>query len=62
MRDVVTRLTDLQELARLHPWKVGDAPTDHVDGMLKGIFVVELNLTRIDGKWKASRNRSDADR
>jgi transcriptional regulator len=30
--------------------------------MLKGIVGVELTITRIEGKWKASQNRSEPDR
>ena len=60
--DVVTRLTDRFEQARPHPWKVADAPSDFLDGMLSGIVGVELTVTRLEGKWKASQNRSDADR
>ena len=60
--DLVTRLTDRQEQARPHPWKVSDAPEDYVDGLLKGIVGVEMTITRLEGKWKASQNRSDADR
>lgn len=60
--EVVTRLTDRQERARAHPWAVGDAPADYVDGLLKAIVGVELTITRLEGKWKASQNRSAADR
>jgi len=60
--DVVTRLTDRHEGARAHPWKVSDAPADYVDGLLEGIVGVELAITRLEGKWKASQNRSEADR
>lgn len=60
--DVVTRLTERHEHLRPHPWKVSDAPPDYVDDMLKGIVGVELAITRIEGKWKASQNRSEADR
>jgi transcriptional regulator len=60
--DLVTRLTDRQEQARPHPWKVSDAPEDYVDGLLKGIVGVEMTITRLEGKWKARQNRSDADR
>jgi len=59
---LVTRLTDRHEQARPLPWKVADAPPDHLDGMLKGIVGVELTITRIEGKWKASQNRGEADR
>ncbi len=60
--DLVERLTARHERERPHPWKVSDAPPDYVDGMLKGIVGVELAITRIEGKWKASQNRTDADR
>jgi transcriptional regulator len=68
--EVVTRLTDLHEArreARRPPgsgerWKVSDAPAGYVDGMLAGIVGVELTLTRLEGKWKASQNKGEADR
>ena len=60
--DVVTRLTDRHEAAHPRPWKVADAPADYLDAMLKGIVGVEITLTRLEGKWKASQNRSEADR
>jgi transcriptional regulator len=60
--EVVTRLTDRREAARAHPWKVSDAPPDYLEAMLKGIVGVELTLTRLEGKWKASQNRAEADR
>lgn len=60
--EVVTRLTEREEAARPHPWKVADAPPEYVDALLKGIVGVELTITRLEGKWKASQNRSEADR
>lgn len=59
--DVVTRLTERHEGARPHPWHVSDAPPDYIDVMLKGIVGVELSITGIDEKWKASQNRSAPD-
>ena len=41
---------------------VSDAPPDFVAGLMKGIVGVEIEITRIEGKWKASQNRSEADR
>ncbi len=66
----VTRLTDTHEAARAGrasgdaaaPWAVSDAPTDYVDSMLRAIVGVEIMLSSIVGKWKASQNRSAADR
>ena len=60
--DVVTRLTERRERPRPVHWKVTDAPPDYLDGMLKGIVGVELTITRIDGQWKASQNKGEADR
>jgi transcriptional regulator len=60
--EVVTRLTDRHEQPRAAPWKVTDAPADYLDGMLKAIVGVELAITRLEGKWKASQNRTAADR
>jgi transcriptional regulator len=59
---VVSRLTDRHEARRAHPWTVADAPPDYLDAMLKGIVGVELTVTRLEGKWKASQNRGEADR
>jgi transcriptional regulator len=59
---LVTRLTERHERARPEPWKVSDAPADYVEGMLGAIVGVELSLTRLEGKWKASQNKGEADR
>jgi transcriptional regulator len=60
--DLVTRLTDRHEQGRAQPWKVADAPADHVDALLGQIVGVELTIRRLEGKWKASQNRNPADR
>jgi transcriptional regulator len=60
--DIVTRLTNRHESPRAAPWSVTDAPDDFVQGMLNGIIGFELTLTRIEGKWKMSQNRPEADR
>jgi transcriptional regulator len=41
---------------------VSDAPEPYVAAQLKGIFGIELEITRIEGKWKTSQNRPEADR
>jgi transcriptional regulator len=62
LRDVVTRLTERQEAPRAEPWAVTDAPSDYIDGMLKGIVGFALPIARLEGKWKMSQNRPEADR
>jgi len=60
--DVVTRLTARYERGRSQPWSVADAPREYLEGMLGGIVGVELTITRIEGKWKASQNKGDSER
>jgi transcriptional regulator len=54
-------ITDLKEASRPEPWTVKDAPDDYVAAQLKGIIGVEIEITRIEGKWKVSQNRSETD-
>jgi transcriptional regulator len=61
-RALVTRLTERHEGARAVPWAVTDAPADFVDTMLRAIVGVQLRTSALVGKWKASQNRSAADR
>jgi transcriptional regulator len=58
----IAALTDIQETPRPEPWAVSDAPEPFVAAQLKGIVGVELEITRIEGKWKVSQNRAEADR
>ena len=44
------------------PWSIEDAPADFIDTMCESIVGVEIRLSRIEGKWKLSQNRSAADR
>jgi len=58
----ITAMTSAQEAARQEPWAVSDAPSDFLAAQMKGIVGVEIEITRIEGKWKVSQNRSEADR
>ena len=58
----LNELTDSQEARFPEPWSVADAPPDYVEGLTKTIVGVEIAMDRIEGKWKASQNRSTADR
>lgn len=59
---LVTRLTAEHEGRRAAPWKVSDAPADYIEKMLRAIVGIEIAVTRLEGKWKASQNRSRPDR
>ncbi len=57
----VRRLSDHHEGPRAEPWSVDDAPERYIDGQLRAIVGVEILIDRVEGKWKLSQNRSEAD-
>lgn len=54
---LVSELTDTHEAPMPAPWKVADAPSEYVAGQLKAIVGIEIEVTGIEAKWKASQNR-----
>lgn len=62
LRRQLDDLTDVNEGRRPEPWRVDDAPADFLASQIKGIVGIELAITRIEGKWKMSQNRPEADR
>jgi transcriptional regulator len=62
LRGLVGRLTDRHERGRREPWKLGDAPADFIDAMLRAIVGLEMPILRLTGKWKLSQNRPPGDR
>ena len=62
LRELVSRLTDQQEAGLPQPWAISDAPEDYIERMLGAIVGIEIPIARIEGKWKVSQNRADADR
>jgi transcriptional regulator len=67
VEDVVRRLTAKHEAARLTspgqqmPWSVDDAPRAFIEGQLRAIVGLELQITRIEAKAKLSQNRPVGD-
>ncbi len=61
LRDHLARLVALNELKRADPWSVTDAPGDFITAQIKAIVGLEIDITRLEGKWKMSQNRSRAD-
>ncbi|MCJ2055474.1 FMN-binding negative transcriptional regulator [Methylobacterium sp. J-048] len=62
LRRQIADLTALREAPRVAPWAVDDAPAPFVAAQLPAIVGIEIPITRIEGKWKMSQNRSEADR
>jgi transcriptional regulator len=67
VEDVVRRLTAKHEAARLTSprqppaWSVDDAPRAFIEGQLRAIVGLELQITRIEAKAKLSQNRPVGD-
>lgn len=62
VRGLVPRLTRHHEASQPAPWKMGDAPPDYIGTMLKAIVGIEIDITRLVGKFKLSQNREEGDR
>jgi transcriptional regulator len=62
LRAQIEALTMSQEGARAAPWQVSDAPEDFIAMQMRAIVGVEIEISDIKGKWKASQNRNEADR
>ncbi|MFZ9407567.1 MAG: FMN-binding negative transcriptional regulator [Burkholderiaceae bacterium] len=62
LRGVVGRLTRHHESTEPRPWKMGDAPRDYMDQMIRSIVGIEIPIMRIEGKRKLGQNRETRDR
>ena len=61
VRGVVARLTRRHEAAEAQPWKMGDAPADYLEQLLKMIVGIEVEVSRLEGKRKLGQNREARD-
>lgn len=62
LRNQIDALTRSREEPLAEPWQVSDAPEAFIAGQAKGIVGLEIPIDRIEGKWKVSQNRPEADR
>jgi len=62
LRDHLDRLTELNERPRDKPWAVSDAPETFIDGLARAIVGLRMTVKDLQGKWKMSQQRSEADR
>jgi len=56
MRRLLETLTDHHEAGQPQPWKISDAPDDHIEKSLRAIVGLEVSIDRIEGKFKLSQN------
>jgi transcriptional regulator len=62
VRGVVARLTRRHEAGEPQPWKMSDAPAEHIDNLLQLIVGLEVAVTSLEGKAKLSQNKQARDR
>ncbi|HEY5362576.1 MAG TPA: FMN-binding negative transcriptional regulator [Aestuariivirga sp.] len=58
----IRALTQTHEAGRSAPWAVDDAPEGYIESQMNGIVGIEIPISSIEGKWKMSQNRPEADR
>ncbi|HEV2642618.1 MAG TPA: FMN-binding negative transcriptional regulator [Candidatus Elarobacter sp.] len=61
LRRHLEALVQRHESARNDPWAIADAPAEYIAAQARAIVGLELVITRLEGKWKMSQNRSAAD-
>ena len=61
LRAHLERLTARHEAVQPRPWSIDDTPVGYVDALLGAIVGIEIEIDRLDGKWKMSQNRPAED-
>jgi len=56
LRRLLETLTDHHEAGQPQPWKISDAPDDHIETSLRAIVGLEVSIDRLEGKFKLSQN------
>ena len=58
IEDIVGRITDYYESFQPQPWQA-DFTTAYADQMVKRIVAFEIEITRLQGKWKLNQNHPE---
>ncbi len=61
LRSLLDRLTRKHESERGAPWRITDAPGDYIARQMRAIVGFSLRVTSLEGQWKLSQNKSEAD-
>ena len=57
--DIVRRYVEFYESSRAEPWRLDSAEADFISGLVGGIIGFEIDIERIEGKWKLNQNQSE---
>lgn len=58
----VDDLTRMTETGRPEPWETADAPDGYIEGLLKGIVGLRLEVVQLEGVWKMIQHHPEANR
>lgn len=61
VRGIVAKLTRRHEASQEKPWKMTDSAPEYIDTLLKAIVGIQVDITRIVGKYKLSQNKEKRD-
>jgi len=61
LRGLVGRLTRRHEAVQPRPWRMDDSPQTFINEMLASIVGLEIEITRLVGKFKLGQNREARD-
>ncbi|HEY9133111.1 MAG TPA: FMN-binding negative transcriptional regulator [Dyella sp.] len=56
LRGLLDALTSRHEADQPEPWRIDEAPADHIERLLGAIVGLQLDIDRIEGKYKLSQN------
>jgi transcriptional regulator len=59
--DHLRSLVDENESIAERPWSISDGPPEFIAGQMRAIVGFEIEVSRVEGKWKVSQNRDDDD-
>ncbi|HET7269261.1 MAG TPA: FMN-binding negative transcriptional regulator [Oleiagrimonas sp.] len=62
LRDLLERLTTHHEAGEPEPWRISDAPADHIEQSLRAIVGIEIPIERLVGKFKLNQNHPERNR
>ena len=62
LRALLERTVDAYEASRPQPWRIDHEDAAFLDRLMQGIVGFEIEIQRLEGKWKLSQNHSAARR
>jgi transcriptional regulator len=57
LHEFLTRLSAKYEASNAKPWRMSEQPAQYVSGMLQAIVGFEIEVGKLEGKFKLSQNR-----